>query len=121
MRFAEDSLAVNTIRAYDAGEIIVNDTRITQSVIITPNEIRRWPPYRFTDLLPEHLGALAELQPEIVILGTGSRQRFLQPGMTAELQTSGIGVEIMATDAACRTFNILLAEERRVVAALIMG
>jgi uncharacterized protein len=120
MRFAEDTRAANTIRAYAAGEIVINDARITHSVIITPNEIRQWAPRCFDDLLAEHLEALAGLQPEIVILGTGAKHRFLLPRFVAGLQTQGIGMEIMATDAACRTFNILLAEERHVVAALIL-
>ena len=121
MRFAEDSRASNTIRAYAAGEIIVNDTRIVQSVIITPDEVHHWAAHSFDKLQARHLEPVIDLQPEVVILGTGMQLRFPRPDITAGLQTRGIGVEIMATDAACRTFNILLAEERRVVAALILG
>jgi len=121
MRFAEDSRASNTIRAYAAGEIIVNDTRIARSVIITPDEVRHWAPHSFDELQAQHLEVVADLRPEVVILGTGVRLRFPLPVITAGLQTQDIGVEIMSTDAACRTFNILLAEERRVVAALILG
>ena len=58
---------------------------------------------------------------KVVIIGTGKTLKFPPPQVTAELQVKGIGVEIMAHDAACRTFNILLAEDRRVVVALLMG
>jgi uncharacterized protein len=59
------------------------------------------------------------LEPEVVLLGTGARQQFLHPSRLAPIYRAGVGVEIMTTAAACRTFNILVAEERRVVAALL--
>ena len=91
------------------------------SVIITPEEVRRWAPLSFDELQARHLELVVDLRPEVVILGTGMRLRFPPPDITARLQIRGIGVEIMATDAACRTFNILLAEQRRVAAALLLG
>ena len=69
----------------------------------------------------DHCRQLGELGPEVVIIGTGKTLTFPPPQLTVGLQSQGIGVEIMAHDAACRTFNILLAEDRRVIAALIMG
>ena len=120
MRFAQDSSGNNTIQAYRQGEIIINERTINCSVVITPDEIIEWGPQHFDAITPEHLGQLTDYQPEIVILGTGQHQQFPEPRFTAELLTRGIGLEVMNTDAACRTFNILLSEDRRVVAALIL-
>ena len=121
MRFSQDSFAVNSIRAYRDGEILVNDQTISYSVVITPDAIQEWGPGSVDELTQQHFSQLGELRPEIVILGTGRQLRFPPPPLSIELQTQGIGVEVMATDAACRTFNVLLAEDRRVVAALIIG
>ena len=121
MRFAEDSFASNTIRAYARGEIIVNEKRITESVIISATDILPWPPGSLEALTPEHLEIILEQQPEVVILGTGDTLTFPAPEIAAVIQTQGIGLEVMATDAACRTFNVLLSEDRHVVAGLILG
>lgn len=120
MRFSQDSFATNSIRAYRDGEIQVNNQTISRSVVITPDAIQDWGPCSVEELTQEHFIHFGTLQPEIVILGTGSQLRFPSPQMSVELQTQGIGVEIMTTDAACRTFNLLLAEDRRVLAALII-
>jgi uncharacterized protein len=120
MRFAQDSSDDNTIQAYRQGEIIIKERTINCSVVITSDVIIEWGPQHFDAITPEHLGQLTDYQPEIVILGTGKRQHFPAPRFTAELLTQGIGMEVMNTDAACRTFNILLSEGRRVVAALIL-
>ena len=66
-----------------------------------------------------HLEALLALEPEVVLLGTGARQVFLPPRQLAPFYRKAVGVELMTTDAACRTFNVLAAEERRVVAGLL--
>ena len=120
MRFAQDSADGNLIQAYRQGEIIVNERKISRSVVITADEIIEWPPQHFADITPEHLDRLADYRPEIVILGTGKRQQFPPPHFPVGLQTQGIGVEVMNTDAACRTFNVLMSEGRRVVAAIIL-
>jgi uncharacterized protein len=120
MRFAQDSFATNSIRAYGDGEITINDKVINRSVIITPDLIQLWEPAHIDELTAEHCLLLGEFKPEVVIIGTGGTLKFPPPQVTAGLQTQGIGVEIMAHGAACRTFNILLAEDRRVVAALLM-
>jgi uncharacterized protein len=120
MRFAQDSFANNSIRAYGDDEISVNDKTIRQSVIITPDLIQPWEPQHIDELTAEHCRQLGEFNPEVIIFGTGKILKFPSPRLTVDLQAQGIGVEIMAHDAACRTFNILLAEDRRVIAALIM-
>jgi uncharacterized protein len=121
MRFAEDANAGNTIRAYSRGEIIVAERRITESVIIGPDAVQPWPPASTDALEIMHFEALLEMKPEVVVLGTGDRLTFPAAELAAVIQTRGIGLEVMATDAACRTFNILLSEDRRVVAGLILG
>ncbi len=120
MRFAQDSADGNLIQAYRQGEIIIKERTISHSVIITADEIIEWTPQHFADITLEHIERLADYQPEIVILGTGKCQQFPAAHFPVGLQRQGIGVEVMNTDAACRTFNVLLSEDRRVVAALIL-
>ncbi|MDP2247911.1 MAG: Mth938-like domain-containing protein, partial [Nitrosomonadales bacterium] len=73
----------------------------------------------FESLTVEHFEKIAELKPEVVLLGTGNKHRFIHPRLTAPLTALGISVECMDTAAACRTYNILMAEGRHVAAALI--
>ncbi len=122
MRFAQDSFAGNSITAYARDQITVNDQVILSSVIVTPDRIiRDWLPNSFAGLQEHHVTRLAELEPEIIILGTGATSRFPPAEYAAGFLTQGIGVEFMDTAAACRTFNILISEERRVVAALLLS
>jgi uncharacterized protein len=72
-------------------------------------------------LAADHMAAIVELAPEIVLLGTGASLRFPEPALLAPLYKAGIGVEVMDTPAACRTYNILLAEGRKVLAAVIVA
>jgi uncharacterized protein len=121
MRFAQDSLTGNIIRGYAAGQVTINDEVIVTSVVVTPDRIiRDWLPHTFGDLERRHIARLEELQPEIIVLGTGLRLHFPDAEFTAGFLSRGIGVEIMDTNAACRTYNILVSEGRRVVAALLM-
>ena len=122
MRFAQDSLTGNIIRGYAPGQVTINDKVMVTSVIVTPDRIIcDWLPHAYGDLEPRHIARLEELQPEIVVLGTGLRLRFPDASFTVGFLSQGIGVEIMDTTAACRTYNILLSEDRRVVAALLMA
>ncbi|MBU1192037.1 MAG: Mth938-like domain-containing protein [Gammaproteobacteria bacterium] len=122
MRFAEDDKdGLYRIRAYAPGSVTVNDETLTRSLVISSERlIRDWPPQSIEELAPAHLFAAAELKPEILILGTGATLRFPHPSLLAALQTQGIGVEVMDTAAACRTYNVLVNEQRRVAAALFM-
>lgn len=121
MRFSLDSGdGANLIRAYGEGSITVNEQKIETSVVITANAIQAWPPQCFDDLAEPHFAALVEFQPEIVLIGTGASQQFLHPRLTQVLFAQNIGVETMNTAAACRTYNIIMGEGRRVVAALLM-
>jgi uncharacterized protein len=121
MRFSEDTAASHSIHSYREGEILVDGRPIRHSVIITHDVIEPWSPRSIDQLEQSHFSAFAEWQPEIVLLGTGGVLRFPPPHFSVDLLARGIGVEIMANDAACRTFNILLTEERRVLLALLLG
>lgn len=122
MRFAEDDTEGQyRIRAYAPGQLTVNDEVLTRSLVISTDRlIRDWPPQRLEDLTPAHLQTAVDMHPEILILGTGTQMRFPHPRLIADLQARGIGVEIMDTAAACRTYNVLASESRPVVAALLM-
>ena len=101
---------------------MVNRQRFERSLVVLPERIiPDWPATSFEALAPEHLAALAGLDLEIILLGTGARLRFPRPEIMQSLMRSGVGVEVMDVQAACRTYNILLAEERRVAAALLIG
>jgi len=111
----------NLIRTYAAGQIIVNQDGYTRSLIVLPGQvIADWPPQAFEELALAHFAALVLLRPELVILGTGRRQRFPRAELLAPLVEAGIGWEVMDTGAACRTYNILMGEGRNVAAALLM-
>ena len=123
MKIAKDNLSRDTkvIRAYAPGRINVSDELLTKSFIVAADRlVADWPPQRFEELTAAHLDAALALEPEILIIGTGATQRFLPGELLAKLGAQGIGVEMMDTAAACRTYNILLSEDRKVVAALLM-
>jgi uncharacterized protein len=110
---------VNTITGYGEGYVMVNGERHASSLVVLADRVEDWSAERFDTLTVEHFRFLKELGVEIVLLGTGPRQRFPHPRLTAALAQAGIGLEVMDVQAACRTYNILVAEERRVAAALL--
>lgn len=111
---------LNQITGHGPGHVLVNGVRHEASLIVLPDEVvARWAE-EFTRLEVRHFDALALRAPEIVLLGSGPRLRFPAPGLYAGLVKARIGVEIMDTAAACRTYNILAAEGRRVAAALLL-
>jgi uncharacterized protein len=122
MHFAqEDNPGELRIRAYDAGVVTIGESHYRASLILTRDRlIPDWRPQRPEDLCVADFEPVRAAQPEIVLLGTGSRLQFPAAAVTATLLQHGIGVEVMDTAAACRTFNILLAEQRQVVAALLL-
>jgi uncharacterized protein len=118
----ESNTALNAFTGYGEGYVMVNGERIERSVVVLPERILAdWPAGRFDDLTPEHFAMLAGLGREIVLLGTGGRQRFPRAEITAPLVRAGVGVEVMDLQAACRTYNILMAEQRKVAAALLFA
>ncbi|MEW8690046.1 MAG: Mth938-like domain-containing protein [Candidatus Thiodiazotropha endolucinida] len=115
---ASDGLS---IQRYDQGEVTVSGVIYRENCIVLPDRIiSAWRPGSFLDLRQEDFSFLAELSPEIVILGTGDKQHFPHPSLTQPLMQNQIGLEVMNTAAACRTYNILMSEGRRVAAALFM-
>lgn len=112
---------VHMVTGYGDGYVEVNARRYEASLVILPDQLLAdWSVPEFAALTSRHLGALAEHRPEIVLLGTGRRQRFPPPALLADLIMHDIGLEVMDSQAACRTYNILAAEGRRVAAALIL-
>ena len=122
MRFSLDADPNRfSIRNYGPGWITVNDQDIRHSLIVSPDRlILDWPPQTFAELDAAHLAMILTLEPEIVLLGTGRRQQFPHPRLTQALLEQGVGVEVMDTAAACRTYNVIMLEGRRVAAALLL-
>ena len=116
---ASRASGVNIITGYGEGYVLVNGERRETSVVVLPDRVENWPAASFAALSAEDFAFLRELKAEIVLLGTGRRQRFPHPRLTAALAQAGIGLEVMDVQAACRTYNILVAEERKVAAALL--
>ena len=109
----------NTITAYGDDYVKVNGERRETSLIVTAEGVEPWSPPSFEALSAEDFKRFTELGVEIVLLGTGPRQRFPHPRITASLGAARVGLEVMDTKAACRTYNILVAEARRVALALV--
>lgn len=109
-----------TVTAYDENGIEINLIPFSYSLLVLP-EIAPvpWPVASFDGLTNEHFEQINAIMPDVVILGTGKRQRFVHPRLTASLTSRRIGVECMDNQAACRTYNILMAEGRKVALALI--
>ncbi len=109
-----------TVTAYDQGGVEINTIRFEYSLLVMPETTPvSWPPVSFESLTVDDFRQIDAAQPEVVILGTGERQRFVHPKLTAPLTSRRVGVECMDNQAACRTYNILIAEGRKVALALI--
>jgi uncharacterized protein len=110
----------NTVTAYGDGYVEINAQRYSHALLVLPEApIEPWAPARFDELAAEHFESIAQHEPEVVLLGTGPTQRFPHPRLTAALAARRIGIESMDTAAACRTYNILMTEGRKVLAALL--
>jgi uncharacterized protein len=113
---------INLFTGYGEGYVMINHQRHAQSVVVLRDRlVTDWQPAGFDELDPGHFALLAELKPEIVLLGTGERLRFPRPELTRALMEARIGLEVMDIRAACRTYNFLAAEERKVAAALLFS
>lgn len=108
------------ITGYDRDHIRVNGIRHESSLIVLPDEVITGWASRLDQLTAEHFDRVALRAPEIILLGSGHKLRFPSPALYAGLLRARIGIEVMDTAAACRTYNILAAEGRRVAAALIL-
>ena len=121
MDLHEDSrLGRYRILGYDRGGVRIEQAYYAGSMVVASFAApQSWPPVTMDQVQAEHLDALLNMDPEIVILGTGARHIHPDPRLFVALQQRGIGVEVMSTTAACRTYNVLLADGRRVVACLL--
>ena len=112
----------NTFTGYGEGYVEVNKTRHAESLVVSADRlITAWPATSVQSLSADHFAAIIELKPEIVLIGSGASFQFPEAAKLAPLYKAGVGVEVMDTPAACRTYNILLGEGRNVVAALIVS
>jgi len=122
MKFTlEPATQANLIRGYSATEVLIGAQRVERSCIVTAARlITEWEPQTFDDLRPAHLEAIFALVPQVVLLGSGATQRFATPAVSRAFAERGVGLEVMQLGAACRTFNVLVQEERQVAAALFL-
>ena len=110
----------NAISRHSAEGVIVGGIEHRRSVIVPwTGSVMAWPVAAFMQLTEAHFAALAELAPEVVIFGSGARIRFVPAALLRPLIERRIGIETMDTAAACRTYNVLIAEGRKAVAALL--
>ncbi|WP_343583099.1 Mth938-like domain-containing protein [Herbaspirillum sp.] len=110
-----------TVTAYDEDGVELNAIRFDHSLVVLPEtEPAPWPVTSFEALTAADFEQIDATRPDVVILGTGERQRFIHPKLIAALTARRIGVECMDNQAACRTYNILMAEGRKVALALVI-
>lgn len=138
---SESNPALNTVTAYGSNYIEINRVSYAHAVYFAPEgDIHPWQAHTTTDITADTLRQIVGLTesrpdplafldntsptrpddaPEVLLVGTGMQQHFLPPAVTQPLLSAGIGVEVMSTQAAARTYNILMAEGRRVIVALL--
>lgn len=113
--------SLNTVSAYGPNYIEINAQRYTNSLLLSPESpVIEWSCTRFEDIKTQDFEQIAKLEPAVVIFGSGERIRFPKPALIAPLIARNIGIETMDLQAACRTYNVLMAEGRKVVAALLI-
>jgi uncharacterized protein len=110
----------HALTGHGPGFVLLNGQRIERSIVVAPEHVLREWATDFTSLTENHFEQLLILRPELVLLGTGTVFRFPHPALTRSLVNAGIGIEVMDTQAACRTYTVLASEGRRVVAALLI-
>ena len=122
MKLHQDSSgALNTVTGYGPDYVEINLVRHSGSILLLPETpVIPWPVSSFDDLSAEHFAMLVDYAPEVVVFGSGERLRFPHPRLIAALTAKRIGVETMDFKAASRTYNILMAEGRKVAAALLI-
>jgi uncharacterized protein len=117
-----DAIGKNAITGYGEGYVLVNQARHARTLVVLPDKlVTDWAATTFETLTADHLAALLSLDAEINLLGTGSRLQFPRAEIMATLIRARVGYEVMDVHAACRTYNILVSEERKVAAALLLG
>lgn len=119
---SDNTQQYQTVTGYDASGVEINAERFNYSLTVLPEIAPRpWNVSHFDQLSAAHFEEIAQDAPDVVILGTGERQRFVHPRLVASLSALHIGVESMDNQAACRTYNVLMGEGRKVTLALIIA
>ena len=123
MKMALDgAVGVYMIKSYEPGRVQIRDRYFDTSLIVLRDHLLDdWQPRNASELRASHLEPILQHRPEVVIVGTGENQVFPEPATFMTLMDLGIGFEVMNNAAACRTYNVLVAEERRAALALILG
>ena len=117
----QTNTSLNLFTGHGEGYVAVNGQRYRQPLVVLAGEVRTdWTATDFAMLTAAHFDYFLALKPEVLLLGTGMKQQFARPELYRELIRAGIGIEFMDTPAACRTYNILVAEDRKVVAAVLL-
>ena len=118
---APDPAQVQLIRSYGPGRFLISDREWRQPVLVTPSATTPWNVTRAEEVTLQSLEALkaAPIPTELLVLGCGARAIFVPPDLRAALKEAGLALEVVDTGSACRIYNVLLAESRRVAAALI--
>ncbi|MEJ2631193.1 MAG: Mth938-like domain-containing protein [Acidihalobacter sp.] len=123
MKMTEDKgNARYVINAHAPGRVTINHSVYTRSLVIGPQRlVAEWRPRNLDELESEDIDVVLEGAPDIVLLGTGNRQRFPATEILRRFAEAGVGCEVMDNAAACRTYTVLMAEQRRVIAALLLA
>src|SRR5882672_1389922 len=112
---------VHLIRRYGADFVVIGAEEIRASCLVNATTLARdWRPRNVAELRSEHLAPIFALEPEVVVLSTGAHQEFPRAALRAEFAMRKVGLEVMEIGAACRTYNVLVSEERRVLAAILL-
>jgi len=122
MKFSEE-IAANShiIQSYNDREIIIDGRAFSSSFIVSKDSLlENWPVAEISQLEPAHLLSMLDMSPEVILIGTGQKLIFPTPQSYATVINQGIGIEFMDSGAACRTYNILVSEGRKVVAGIIL-
>lgn len=111
----------NIFTGYGDGYVLINQRRYEKSLIVLPEHlIEEWPVVSVSQLEAQHFENLLSHTPEIIVLGTGAKHQFPDQSLLRQFIKLGVGIEIMDTQACCRTYNILVEEGRRVAAAILI-
>lgn len=116
----ETATGILLVSAYDEHSFTINGETHASSLVLMPDFVEAWPPAIFSEIGPENFLRVCELKPALVLIGTGTRQRFPVPANLRPLIEARIGFEIMDSGSACRTYNLLASEGRRVAAMLLL-
>ncbi|MGI9290758.1 MAG: Mth938-like domain-containing protein [Gammaproteobacteria bacterium] len=121
MKFSTDKVQGNFIHSYAKGVIQLRDRNLTNHTIISADHIiSDWQPATIESMTVDDFRPALELKPEILLFGSGEKQQFPDIGLLTEIMRAGTAIEVMETHAACSTFNVLISENRSVVAALLV-